>query len=244
MALTSILLLSVLAASTPSSTAEIEKAKEAFALGDFEGALRMLSHAEMAAAGTKLKAQAIFQQGVILEAMGNETDALIAFARAASLSPNLEANTIDLNATVIHLFRCGRALAQKALDAKQIRAVYKSGQCPVPIAAVATPKPSAKISAAQNIPKVIPPTPPANLGPALSASAPPNPQQAANKMAWLWGFLGSGVAAFAGGVAVDQGLKTGQDGKLEAIDFAGAGLMAAGTTAVLLGLFGNPYDSL
>ena len=245
MALTSVLILGLLAANPSPTSSEITKAQEAFALGNFEAALKILSHAEMAAASIPLKAQTIFEQGVILEAMGNETDALVAFTRAASIHPEIQANTIELKTSVIHLFRCGRALAQNAYDAKRIRSSFKPKdrvmKCPVAIES----KPAASIPA--------PPPPPTPTKEMTAAPPPPSAEQESNRSTWLWSFIGGGVAAFAGGAILDntpllttvneKGMTEAsyRNKKLEAQDFAGASLMAIGTTAAFIGLFGNPY---
>jgi hypothetical protein len=230
--LTMVALTAVLGAPT-NTDKSIVAAQEAFAIGEFDEALKILSRAEMAATTKELKSQSIIQQAVILEAMGETVDALISFVRASTIYPEAKVDSVELKAATIHLFRCGRELAQQGYDAKKIRTLFPENKsftkCPVPIVD--------RLELSAKSPPPMPPTKTATT----ALSLPPGPNTESQRRAWFWGFVGTGLASFAGGLALDLGLETGSDGKLRREDFAGASFMLLGTTSAVIGLFFNPY---
>jgi len=230
MGLNAVVLLMCLGASPSVPSAQITAAQDAFAMGDFDKALSILSQAEMAAATKELKAESIVHQAVILEAMGETVDALIAFVRAATILPQIDVNSVELKAETIQLFRCGKALAREGYHGQKIRELFPESQdfskCPVTLLNDQQMKAPATTTASVAITQ--------------EPSAPAASTEAQSNI-WLWSFVGAGLASFATGLALDVSLETGSDMKLEPIDFAGTGLMTVGATSALIGLLFNPY---
>lgn len=204
----------------------LRAAIERFSMAEFEAALELLRRAEPKAQTVALRARILSQRGVIQDAMGARVEAALTFVRAIAIHPGAELDRTRVRTSTLQLFDCSRRLASTGWGVHQMRASLTAAdngarwRCPeVP-----------------ELPKLAPEPEPPVLVEAPGAAD----QDDIDAVAFRWSMIAGGAALAATGLALDLGLDSGRDQKLDPIDFLGATLMVVGVVNVGIGALVTP----
>lgn len=210
--------------------AKIGQATAAFAEADFDRAFELLDDAERLAASPQQLARVYRLVGILFDAVGQPLEALVRFTKALRADPGLGLDANRAKATTVRLYDCARALALAGTSEADVRRLLGSSVAETEwLCPITTPSVSAEPAPAQG---------PA-VGPILMVAPPPADDR---NLLWRWSFVIGGVAAAAGGLALDLGLDSGKDYVIEPVDFVGTSLMVIGLAAALTGLIAQPFD--